>query len=156
LITHGGSGNSSKIMVHDGGGEPPTPGPINDINAFGDIATVKGPLFISTGDLNGDGRADLIVTTGKGRSHLRVFDGATGQRNADFEIPDPNYDSGARVGLTDADGDGILDIVVGTCKERGEDARILVLDGQSFAEIDAAFADPTSDFRGGVFVAGGR
>jgi hypothetical protein len=79
------------------------------------------PVRLAAGDLNGDGRDDLVVAaTGSNQVfvYLQNADGSFGLQPADGSPwPSPNYQVGVGVNpsaitLTDVDGDGRLDIVV--------------------------------------------
>jgi hypothetical protein len=85
--------------------------------------TVPGflPVRLAAGDLNGDGRDDLVVAaTGSNQVfvYLQHADGSFGLQPADGSPgPSPNYRVGvgvnpSAISLTDMDGDGRLDIVV--------------------------------------------
>lgn len=63
-----------------------------------------GGVFVASGDINGDGRADLITGPGDGTGgpvqtgpHLRVFDGITGGQTASFFAGPTNFTGGVRV-----------------------------------------------------------
>ncbi len=90
-------------------------------------AEFTGGIFISAGDVNGDGFADVIIGAGRaGNPHVKVFSGATGGELASFYVneefsPDAIssvvYEYGVSVAAADLDGDGIAEIL--TSKGRG-------------------------------------
>ena len=109
----------------------------------------SGGVFVAAGDINGDGRADLITGTDEGAlGHIKVFNGADLALLQSF-TPFTGFTGGVRVAAGDINGDGRADIITGTGPGGGQ---VKAYDGQSFAEI-ASFL-PYNSFTGGVFVAG--
>ncbi len=106
----------------------------------------------ASGDINGDGYADLVVTAGVGGgSHTVVWSGrqlGNGQLvrlTEDFFAIDPSFandKNGVFVAVTDLDGDGFQDLVFGAGN------RVLVLSGQLTKNRGgaAAAAAPNNDF----------
>jgi hypothetical protein len=127
--------------------------------------TFLGGVYVAAGDLNGDGRAEIVTGAGEGGGpHVRTFRydaGATslGDRMKPFAGPvgnffayDPAFRGGVRVAVGDVNGDGTADVVTGAGYGGGPHVRAFssvtgtaLLD---FFAYDAAF-------RGGVYVAVG-
>ncbi|QEL13436.1 beta strand repeat-containing protein [Limnoglobus roseus] len=112
-----------------------------------------GGVRAATGDVNGDGFADLVVGAGPGGApRVQVFDGKTGSILFDFFAYETSFTNGVFVALGDVTGDGRADVVVGAGSLGGP--RVRVLDGNGFGLVQDFFAyDPS--FRGGVRVAVG-
>src|SRR5439155_6319235 len=85
-----------------------------------------GGISVGAGDVNGDGRADVIVGAGPGAGpHVKVIDGTKlGQVLADGQIADgallasffafaPGFRGGVSVAAADVNADGRADLVVG-------------------------------------------
>ena len=106
---------------------------------------------VATGDVNGDGSADIVVGTGNGPAHVKVFDGRTSAQLASFFAFEAGFTGGVNVGAGDVNGDGRDDIVVGAA---GGAAHVKVFDGATLNELSSFFPFP-SPFVGGVNVATG-
>src|SRR5262245_41594576 len=69
---------------------------------------------VVSGDVNGDGVADVIVGAGAGApgGHVRVFDGLTSGLLASFDAF-PRFTGGVYVAAGDLDGDRLVDVIAG-------------------------------------------
>ena len=91
--------------------------------------TFKGGVFVSTGDLTGDGIADIVITPDQGGGpRVTIIKGGTFTQVANFfGIDDPNFRGGARAAMGDINGDGFADLVVSA--GFGGGPRISIYDG---------------------------
>ncbi|MFO0847306.1 MAG: malectin domain-containing carbohydrate-binding protein [Gemmataceae bacterium] len=142
-IAVGGANGAVRTFTPDGA-------PKLTLTPFGDFA---GEVRVASGDVTGDGVADLIAAAGPGGGpHVKVFDGATGAELATFFAFEPEFRGGLFVAAGDVDGDGVVDVVVGA--GAGGGPRVRVFSGRDRSVLADFFAyDP--GFRGGVTVAAG-
>jgi FG-GAP repeat len=115
---------------------------------------------VATADVNGDGRADLVVsaTSGSG-TEVEAYDVATGKELDSFFVLEPGIVPGASLAAGDLDGDGKAEIVLGggpttapwPPTDNGPDQRVVVYhaDGTRVGSFSAY----GGLFQGGVRVA---
>ena len=112
-----------------------------------------GGVRVASGDVNGDGVADIITGAGPGGGpHVKVFDGRSQAEIASFFAYGPTFTGGVFVAAGDVNGDGFADVITGAGS--GSGPHVKVFDGRNNVEIRSFFAyGPT--FTGGVRVAAG-
>jgi autotransporter-associated beta strand protein len=108
-----------------------------------------GGVTNANGDINNDGFNDVITGTASMSSHVKVFDGQTGNTLQSF-FAFNGYMGGVEVASGDIDGDGVDDIVVST---RGSSSHIKVFSGVDGSLIRSFFA--FDGFNAGVNLAVG-
>src|SRR5262249_56249470 len=81
---------------------------IGSFTAFSPFDT--GGVYIAGGDLDGDGRAEMVVGAGAGTApYVRTFD-QHGQLLGQFRAYEEDFGGGVRVAVGDADHDGEAEI----------------------------------------------
>ena len=96
-------------------------------------ATFTGGLFVASADIDGDGRAEIVVSPDVGGGgRVQIFDvqaGALVTRANFFGIDDTGFRGGARVAVGDVNGDGFPDLVVAA--GFGGGPRVALFDGRT-------------------------
>jgi autotransporter-associated beta strand protein len=145
-----GPGTQARVVVIDGN----TDEVLFSVFPFADFA---GGVFVTAGDLTGDGRADLVVTPDEGGGpRVQVFRGGDFAPVVSFfGIQDPNFRGGVRAAVGDINADGFADLAVAA--GFGGGPRVALWDGRALANVE--FRTLVNDFfvfdtnlRNGVYV----
>lgn len=149
IITGAGAGGGPHVRVFSG----------TDFRVlwsfFAYDAGFTGGLRVAAGDIDGDGRSDLVTAAGAGGGpHVRVFSGRTGgQLNSplgSFYAYDAGFASGVYVAAADLNGDGWADVITGPGSGGGPHTR--AFSGKDGTELVGYYAYDAG-FTGGVRVA---
>ncbi|MFO0938840.1 MAG: Ig-like domain-containing protein [Gemmataceae bacterium] len=154
LVVGTGPGRATRVRILDG----VTQRELFAVNPFEE--TFHGGVYLSVGDVTGDGIPDLAITPDKGGGpRVDVFSGAVGfpKLTAFFGIDDPNFRGGARSAISDMSGDGIGDLVV--VAGFGGGPRVAGYDGTTLSSTPKKLFNDFFVFeqtlRNGVFVTAG-
>ncbi len=154
LITGTGPGSAPHVRVFDWFQQREL------ASFFAYPANTRTGVYVAAGDMDGDGRAEVVTAPGAGRpsATIQVFEGTLLEQGIQFRearslVPFPSdFLGGVRVALTDVDGDTRADILAAPGSGGGPQVR--AFHGLTFAELrtQTVYAP---QFLGGVFVAGG-
>jgi hypothetical protein len=146
IIAAAGPGGGPQVTVFDGKTFKPI------LNFFAFLPTFTGGVYVASGDVNGDGFADIICGAGAGGGpQVSVFSGKAGITLGSFYAFAPTFTGGVRVAAGAVTG-GLIDLIAGAGPGGGP--QVSVFNGASFAMLFSFFAFPAS-FTGGVFVTAG-
>jgi len=163
IIIGAGPGAAPEVKVFNGQNiaAGTTPGLIADFFAF--AQTFSGGVFVAAGDADGDGLAGIVVGAGAGGgpqvSSFKLNAASQLIALGSFFAFSQGFSGGARVAMSDMDGDGVMDdILVGAGPGGGPQVNrysIATLRTGNTMPAASFFALPQA-FTGGVFVAGNR
>ena len=154
LIVGTGPGRATQVRVIDG----KTQAELFTIDPF--EASFTGGVYVTAGDINGDGIPELVITPDEGGGpRARVFDGKTFRLIGDFfGIDDANFRGGVRASVGDFNGDGFGDLVI--VAGFGGGPRVALFDGSKLSlnggpKLIEDFFAFEQELRNGVFITAG-
>jgi hypothetical protein len=110
-----------------------------------------GGVNVATGDVNGDGLADILLAADAGATpHVVVISGGTWEVLASFYAFDKAFHGGLRLTAADANGDGVLDIITSTAS--GPISHVVAFANLGQSVITSFYAFPEA-VRNGVEIA---
>ncbi len=149
IITGAGVGSAAQVKVFSGttlfdaqGKIASAPPVIRNFFAFD--TSFRGGVTVAAGDVNGDGKADIVVGKMAGSTpEVKVFSGASGATLFDFYALNPSYTGGVSVAAGDIDGDGKAEVIVGASS--GSTSQVRIFSGGNLKADYSAFG---SAYRG--------
>jgi len=151
IIAAAGPGNSPLVRVFDGLTGARMTGKVGSFLAY--TAGFRGGVNVASGDVNGDGYADIITGAGPGGSPLvKAFSGFDGSLLASFMAFNPVFHGGVRVSAGDFRHQLTADIVVAAGP--GGSSRIKIFAGDT-QQLIANYLAFSPNYTGGVFIGTG-
>ncbi len=149
IITAPGPGGRPHIQTFDGDGNRLNPGFMALDGQF------LGGAFVACGDINGDGKDEIIVTAGPGGGpHVTVHNG-DGELLASFFAYDQHtFRYGIRPAVLDLDGDGKMEILTGPATGSPH-IQTFQIRPNEIRQLNPGFYAYDPDYKGGVSVTGG-
>ncbi len=144
IVTGAGPGGGPHVKVFDGATN-------NLISSwFAYPVDFKGGVFVGVGDISNDGNFEVVTGAGIGGGPVvAVWNPFTGALLSEFYAYDESFTGGVRVGVSDATGDGILDLVTGAGPGGGP--HVKAFDYPNLNLLFEFFSGPETDTQG-VFV----
>jgi len=147
IITSPGPGGSPHIRIFKGNGELFFPG------FFALDGKFKGGVYVSGGDTDGDGVAEIVVSAGKGGGpHIMVYS-VEGRVLSNFMAYDQDFRGGIKTTLADIDGDGKDEIITGP-EVGAPHIQIFQIRTNEIKRLSPGFYAFNPSYRGGVSLAG--
>jgi hypothetical protein len=133
VITGAGAGAGPHVKVFNG----VQGNLIRSFDAFD--AGFTGGVRVAAGDVNGDGRADIVTGAGAGAGpQVKVFNGVQGNLLHSFFAYDAGFTGGVFVAAGDLNGDGRADVITGAGPGGGPHVRAFSgVQGSPLAAFDA-------------------
>ena len=129
---------------------------VSDLNGsekrrFEPYGSFRGGVNLAAGDIDGNGKAEIITAAGAGGGpHIKIFD-AAGKLLGQFMAYDKNFRGGVNLAAGDIDGNGKAEII--TAAGKGGKPEIKIFDSAN--RLLRSFMAYDKNFRGGVNLAAG-
>ncbi|MGE0464234.1 MAG: FG-GAP-like repeat-containing protein [Vicinamibacterales bacterium] len=145
LIVGSGAGAEPRVRVYNAANAAV----LHDFLAY--PAAFLGGVFVAAGDVDADGRADIVTGPGSGGGPLvKAFSGVSGAEIRSFFAGDPTFVGGVRVAAADVNTDGHAEIIVAAGP--GAPPFVKIFHGATSAELRSFLVYPPEATMG-VFVA---
>jgi hypothetical protein len=149
IVTGAGPGGGPHVRIFNidpNGAVTPS-----DVSFMAYAPNFTGGVHVAIGDVNGDGKNDIITGAGAGGGpHVRVFNQDGTLQNDGFMAYSPNFTGGVDVAVGNVDSDTPAEIITGAGAGGGPHVRVFDGDGSVQNQGWYAYAP---NFTGGVSVA---
>jgi hypothetical protein len=149
IVAGAGMGGAPRVVIID----PTTAQVVNSFFAFD--PSFRGGVNVATGDIDLDGKAEIIFGSGPGGGpEVGIVDATTGTPQQTFFGFDESFRGGVRVASSDLNGDRRADLVLASgpgVLPQASGSVVRTFNGQTLKELDNFYPfDPL--FSGGVYV----
>jgi hypothetical protein len=146
IICAAGPGGGPLVAVYNGS----NPANLLETTYALSAPAFSGGIFVAAGDVNGDGRADVICSADTGGGpQVAVYDGRDlSQALLNYYAYPATFTGGVRIAARDVNGDGRADIV--TTPGTGGGPQVTIFDSQTLAFL-ASFYATTPRYSGGLY-----
>jgi probable HAF family extracellular repeat protein len=123
------------------------------LSFFAYDAAFRGGVYVAAGDIDGDGRADIVTGAGEGGGpHVKAFSCNDGGELKSFFAYGADFRGGVRVAVGDLNGDGTPDIITGPGNGGGPHVKVFSDVG---GPVIGSFLAYDNYVRDGLYVAAG-
>lgn len=137
------------VRIYNANAATVTAGLVRSFTAYS--SNVAGGVFLATGNLRGDGKAEIITGAASNTNgHVRIFNGSTGTVLSSLTVAGSTTGP-ARVAVGDVNGDGVLDLLVGI--STGSASRARAYDAATLSEMLGTSYVYGGGYNGGLFTA---
>ncbi len=127
---------------------------LKSFNAYD--AKFRGGVNVAVGDINGDGRAEIITSMREGGdSTIKIFSPDGTGKKLDYFAYDKTYKGGVNITAADVNGDGRAEIITAPMGGAGPNIRIFGLKSGKMVRVISDFLAYDKNFRGGIAVSVG-
>jgi hypothetical protein len=145
VVTGAGAGGGPLVRTYTVSGLPQQ-------SFYAYAESFRGGVDVAVGDIDGDGKAEIITAPGSGGGpHIRIFK-ADGNIVNEFFAYDSRFRGGVYISAADLDNDGKAEIITGPGATGGPHIKVFSGTGKVIKE----FLAYTSNFKGGVDVAAAK
>ncbi|MDD5043045.1 MAG: putative glycoside hydrolase [Patescibacteria group bacterium] len=144
IITGTEAGAGPQVRIFNRSGRPLTPG------FFAFDKKLRGGVNVAVGDLDGDGKKEIVAGAGAGGApQVRVFNKDGKLLSKEFFAYNAGFRGGVNVAVGDLNGDNLAEIITGPGAGGGPQVRVFNKDGKM---LSAGFFTSDSKLRSGVKV----
>lgn len=146
IVTGTKTGGGPEVRIFDVDGSL-----LNSFNAYDE--NFWGGVNVAVGDIDGDGRSEIITSTRNGGiPTIKVFDPEGNNLGWDFDAYDSKFRGGINIAVGDIEGDGLSEIAVAPMSGGAPHVRIFGLRDGSIIPTTESFMAYAETFRGGIAI----
>jgi RHS repeat-associated protein len=130
IITAPGAGGNGQVWAWENTNTPENPTWVTVGSSITPYGSFTGAINVAAGDVDGDGKADIITGAGPGGGpDVEIWSGANGANLGGFFAYETNFAGGVDVAAGDIDGDGKAEIITTPGQGRAADIKVFKYTG---------------------------